>query len=684
MASSPLEQPLAFGSSDAVYLPGSTAFELLNLKLSDDGALVPVDGIMPYTPYYSGYGRFHGLYHCLLDNNTRDLLLCRDGHLLRAFDGWSQSWTTLKSGLSNDAHPKFPDVFVTVAGKVVWCNGIDNPLAYDGYVLLPLGYDRAPGSPTPLGPEDSGDPIYRNEGGYSHPGRIGTVGDALSGQDGSILAGAWYYYVQYEDFFGNLSPLSSPSSPAVLRTERTAVVAAETRTTAWKDIGATPDDLKWMSVVLDDLTRQFAVDGINVGPEGTVARHLYRTPDVRVSAATPRFLCRIPDNVTKLYPDSVADAELQGPAREPVPVPCFKVACSHQGRLVIGNTLANPNMIMVSEPGLSGTFLKNAWAYLGEGEEVTGTASFQSQLLAFTSTSTYLLHVGPDSSVIAECLSSTIGCVAPASIRAAGWGALLWLGRDGVYQLQGGAFSRVSDPKFKSMRRSILELATTSTALWDQEAREWCIFIPQSGADSLRYCLTYDGKNFRERDYGVNFRALCTTKDHRNLILGGGVVSDNPEQTNLFILNRSTSFYSAPARTYRYISQWMSLDPTRRRMFGLSTLYLGFLEKEAGSLTVSIWGNGRRDTPQWQKTLTPTPTDWETGKEKNGRLDTLEVGTDRVQSPKVFWLKVDANLRSVDSMSFKVEATSGVKFSFVGWAADITIVDQGSRTPRGP
>jgi len=473
-----IERPLSFGSSDAAFMPGASAWEVLNLQVSDDGVLVPVTGLLPYSTVSNTFGSFHGIYHGVLDNGTRDILLARHGENLQVFDGWDASWTTLKSGLSDDNNAKYPDVFVEVAGKVVWSNGIDNPMVYDGYTLIPLGYNLPPSAPFGVGPEDTGDPIYRNGGGYAHPGRIGTVGDALSGQDGSILAGSWRYYVQFENLNGDLSPLSPASGAVNVRTERTAVVADDVEVSSWRLDKAFAHKLKWHSVVLDDLTKQFVVDGIAKGPEGTVARHIYRTPDMRSNPATPLWLCRIPDNTTQMWPDSAADAELQWPAKEPVSIPMFKVATQHQGRLVIGNTSADPGIIMASEPSMPGTFLKHAWAYVGDGEEVTGLVSFDGLLIAFTPTKTYRVVITETSGVVAEVLSSTIGCVAPASVCVAGWGALLWLGRDGVYQLRQGQFARVSDSKFRTVRRGLLAQASRASAVWDQGAREWCLFIP--------------------------------------------------------------------------------------------------------------------------------------------------------------------------------------------------------------
>lgn len=669
----PLGDVLPLGSADESYLPSSTASEIINFQLGDDGSLKPVGGITPYVPDYTSYGRFHGAYHTRLENGARDLLLIRHGDLLQVHNGPSRGWVTLKSGLSDDANARYPDVFVEVAGKVIWCNGIDSAYIYDGWSFQVLGYDRAPGAPTPQGPEDVGDPIYRNFGGYNHPGRIGTMGDFLSGQEGSLLTGFWYYYGQYEDQHGNLSPLSAESRPVTVRAEKTAVAAGKTLVTSWKDTGGSTTELNDFSVTMDDLGKQFAVILPPDAPEGTVAFRLYRSADAARNDKAPRFLVRLPGASNTLYLDNTPDAELGSVAKRPISFPTFKVACEHQGRLICANTSSNPNRILASELNLPGTLLENSFVDLPE--ECTGLASFQGKLLAFTRKATYALEIQPDSTMLSQALSESVGCVAPASLCAAGWDALVWLSESGLYQLQGDNIQRVSDPKYRTLNRSLLGAATNSIGVWHAEAREYLLFYPDSGSAQLKKILTFDGANFRERDYGINLRAVCVTKDHRSLLLAGGVWDG---EKNFWVLNRRSYEYIPPVKTYKYISAWMSPDATRRKKFNVSTLYVCFQENTDANISTIVWGNGRRPADaQWGGTLRAVPDDWP------GGLGTMVLGTSRLQNNKTFWKKIDVNLRSVDSFSFGLKSTGASRFTVVAWACDAVLCDQGARVTRG-
>ena len=381
MPRTPVDAVLPFGESDKVFAPGDYAREILNFYVDMDGTLRSISGVAPYVPDYGdgypGYGNFHGIFHTVVENGTRDILLVRNGSEMWAQAGWDHGWEVVATGLSDDPGAKYPDLFFEFNGRVVWSNGVDNPRVYDGYVVVTMGYNYPPGTPTIYGPGPDNDPVYRNGKGFSHPGRIGTVGDMLSGQDGSLLAGQWIYWVQFEDLKGDLSPLSAATSPVILRTERTATIADDPGAIWRKDANAVK--LTHHSVVLDDLTRQFLVTDIDRGPEGTVARRVYRSKDLNRNPRQPYLLTRIPDNVTRSYPDNISDSSLILPEGSTLPAPTFKVGCVHQGRAVIGNTSSVPNIVHISRPNTL-TFDEDAWCLVGDGPEVTGAASYGGEL----------------------------------------------------------------------------------------------------------------------------------------------------------------------------------------------------------------------------------------------------------------------------------------------------------------
>lgn len=667
---------LPFGESDKVFVPGEYASEILNFYLDRDGTLRSINGVAPYVPDYGsgypGYGNFHGIFHTVVENGTRDILLVRNGSEMWAQAGWNQDWEIVETGLNDDPGAKYPDLFFEFNGRVVWSNGTDNPRVYDGYVVVPMGYDHPPGSPTIWGPAPAGDPVYRNAGGFSHPGKIGTVGDELSGQDGSLLAGQWVYWVQFEDLKGDLSPLSAASSPVILRTERTATVADDPDAIWRKDANAVK--LNHHSVVLDDLTRQFFVSDIDRGPQGTVARRVYRSKDLNRNPRIPYLLVRIPDNVTRSYPDNKSDSSLILPESSPLPTPAFKVGCVHQGRAVIGNTSSVPNLVHISRPNML-TFDESAWCLVGDGPEVTGAASYNGELYVWTATSTYKIQIA-DGAPIAVLFSSEIGCVAPRSIVATGWGSLVWLGQDGLYELSGSTVGPVKPSKGTSLQRLASGAPGRAQGVWDAGSKEYLLFYPRVGGRVCDQALAYDGEGFRRRDYGIDFQAVATTRDTRRLILGGG-------DGNLFALNRESASFDSPQRTYRYRTSWMGIDATKRRKFSCNTLYLGFVEYEGASVTIRAYVNGRKSSsPAWEKTFTARPDDWiaPTSNPPWGTLATASIGVNPLSAPKTFWLRYDCNLRNVDCFSFELESTG--KIALIGWGADLVPLDQGPRTTR--
>lgn len=676
MPRSQVEAVLPNGESDRIFSPGDYAREILNFYLDRDGTLRSINGVAPYVPNYGsgypGYGTIYGIFHTVVENGTRDILLVRNGSELWAQAGWDQGWEVVETGLNDDPGQKFPDVFIEHNGRIIWSNGVDAPRVYDGYKITPMGYDHPPGAPTAYGPAPENDPVYRNAKGYSHPGKIGTVGDTLQGQEGSLLAGEWVYWVQFEDDKGDLSPLSAASSPVTVRTERTAVVATDPEKIWRKATGGV--ELNHHSVVLDDLTRQFLVADIDRGPQGTVARRVYRSKDLNRNARIPYLLTRIPDNVTQAYPDNKHDGALILPADRIQTVPSFKVGCVHQGRVVIGNTSAVPNLVNVSLPNTM-TLSEDAWCLVGSGPELTGLVSYNGELLAFTTTSIYKIQFQGNAPV-AIMFSSGVGCVAPGSIKATPWGSLVWLGQDGLYELAGDAVSPVKSAKAQTLARIASGAPGRSQAVIDALAREYVLFYPRVGGRLLDRAIAYDGQDFRQRDYGLDLTALGTTQDARRLMLGGA-------SNGLFALNREVSSYTSPQRTYKYRTAWMGLDPFNRKKFSCNVLYLGFVEHTGASVTVSVHKNGRKEaSPAWSKTFTAQPDDWfvPASQPTFGTMSTAQIGTSKLSTPKTFWVKFDCNVRNVDCFSFELESTG--KISLIGWAADLVPMDQGTRTTR--
>lgn len=672
MAGTILSFPLPVVESMTRYAPASLARQILNLRLSPDGVLESVRGPVPLIPNYgAGYpytGKMHGVFHALLDNGQRDVLLIRSGSVLYEQTGWTRSVASLQTGLSNDPHPRFPDQFVEVAGKVVWNNGVDTPLIYDGYTLLPLGYDRPPAPPTATGPSDTGHPVFRNQGGYSHPGKIGSQGDFYTAQNGALLPGIWTYYVQYEDFFGNRSPLSPASGPVVLRRELTT-------TSYWPDYNNYPDatekELGLLSVNLDDLGRQFLVQDISIGPSGTVARNLYRTMDTNRNTNEPHFLARIPDNVTTVFPDDTADGMLGAVASDYTTVTRFSVMCEHLGALAV---IEGKNL-RISDPGFPGSFQRKRYVPIGsDGSEPTAVWSFNRDLYAATTTCIYRIEESP-LGLHARAITQGIGVVGPEAVASTEFG-MVGLSSNGFWRMTADSLpepiSRDLFPLFSKLRSSDLPLAVLK---WSPLDRELLAALPYGGEVGNSRIFTWDGTGWKERQYGIGTSSMCVTRDTRQyaIIAGKRVAAEE----NVFVLHGEAGTYTPPTKTYRYRSQWLRADPAGMRRFDVTNVYVGLVESSKGNVTWTTWQNDSRDTSVATGTLeamNPATTD---------RLDTLVLGTGKLHDPRLTWKKFGARIKSAESFAFDLECSEPTYLSIAAIMFEVDIVDdRGGRVSR--
>jgi hypothetical protein len=683
--------------SNKTYAPNEFAFEITNLQLSPDGTLMAVRGPTPYT-YYDFPGRIYGVFHALLDNGTRDVLLVRAGDGIYEQTGWEASgWTKVHSNIQNVGNYKYPDQFADVGGRIIWTNGYDSAVIYDGYtkhttgvgvdpLLMPLGFDRVPSVPMVLGPiQETNKLRATNSAGYSHPGNIGTFSSALTVTNGAadstdaavswMLAGSWQYAVQFEDCFGNLSAISS-GADVHIHQEQTRTKFLET----YIGFFETYQDLGPGSITHDDLSRQFWVDNIAIGPNGTVARRVYRTRDTLHSDNNLRFLCRIPDNETTSWPDEMTDGFLGEEAEDRVSVPAFKVMSPYQGGLAIGNTLANPGIVWVSDPGFPGSFKKERYIYPdSNGSEVTGLSNFQGKLIAFTQKNMYAITEASDGALLSYPITNGIGCVAPSSIVSTAFNELVWLGRDGFYSYDGNDVKCVSLPIDPLIRKLSWQRATRSVAVYNRVSREYMCAVCEAGSSSPNLILCYDGQGWREQRHNLLYNSLCVTKDEREYVLGGSQTSEGVGEM-LMVLDHETRDYPTPITTFSYKSRWLKIDGAGLTRFNVATLFVGFLESANASVTVNCYRNGRWDDVIATGELTMVADD------RAYVFETSVLGTATTLSPRLYWKRFDMQLRSVDSFAFELVGApeSGQYINIASFAFDgVVAADRGARISRG-
>jgi hypothetical protein len=583
-----------------------------------------------------------------------------------------------------------------MGNTVVYTNGIDRALVinHDGMVT-PLGFDSIPPTPQSEGPQPplkgSGKSTsstgnyfagYPNDFGYSWPGKIGSVGDMLDGQTGALLSGGWYYACQWEDVFGNVSQPSAPSN----------LVSVETIQSNPYDPSAEDSDTSILTE-LSDLTRQFLVRIEGDAPSHCVAVWLHRTSDMKQGGDTFRELTRVPGNRQFFYPDNVPDSALGLPMLDTTAVPVFRVMCTHQGCLVIGNTVADPGIVRRSQTGLPGTFLKSDFIYPDSGgSEVTGLASHAGKLLAFTENSVYELR---DFQVPIP-LAQGIGCVAQRSIKAMSDGTLVWLARDGFYGMTpDGVVRHLSKGIDRTVRNYVNRArARAAVAVVDPNTSEYRCAVCPAGESRQTLILTYDGKAWKRQQLGLHISDWCQTDDYRQYVLasvedhspsgssdfGRGSLSYTP---NVFVMDRETPYYELPTRELIYRSGWIRGDSVGLSPIHVRTMYIGLKDSWDGNFTVRFYRNG-----SWSEVVSMADVRAVGPDDGSGLVSDIAgsavIGKAKTHDPRLFFRQIPVGLENASTWAFEIHAFSPTRLNIASFVFDVTVASQGNARSRTP
>ena len=190
--------------SGSLLAPDKVAARITNMVSTPEGSLKSVVGPAPYLPwigvsgsdwfpetefgpergllidlglstahyYFEDYKDTHGIHHAVINGGTREILLLHTGKEVWSFEGWERGWRVLlgpkdtttppfkptsysTSGILDTTAAQPPTQFETAPNGVIIVPQGDRAYFYDGVVVAPLGYDRAPGAPQALGPHST-------------------------------------------------------------------------------------------------------------------------------------------------------------------------------------------------------------------------------------------------------------------------------------------------------------------------------------------------------------------------------------------------------------------------------------------------------------------------------------------------------------------------------------------------
>ena len=326
--------------------------------------------------------------------------------------------------------------------------------------------------------------------------------------------GAYQGAVQWIDYFGNFSPISPRSNEITFASQK--ITGKQS----------------------DVLLKAVFWNGIDKGPDGTVARRLLRTRDLRNSGTSELFIvpgnvgfgtisadANMPDNISTSWSDNCPDAWLVAPTFDVRPVPNFKLCRYALGRLWIANTSTHSAEVVPSLPGRYGTFLKGTSIFPDPtGGEITGLWNSNGGLLVFTKSSVFIVTPNDaGDSFRAYALSSDIGCVGPGTFANMPDGSTIWLGRGGFYQMTSQGITRISGEIQRKIDRINWLRAKGACALFDPTTQEYRCWLPMDASKENNICLIYDGSGWRQRN-GEDYADVCVTQDDRKYLFGAGSV----------------------------------------------------------------------------------------------------------------------------------------------------------------
>ena len=428
--------------------------------------------------------------------------------------------------------PTQPGVqFIPYGDWLIILDGHIAPLAWRGGAhLRPLGWRATPQAPAPWGVDLAAlVPGVRTTGLWGGDAETG-LGSATANDNNSFK-----YRVSWVDELGGESPLSASS------------LAVEWQTPA-----------SGVGVAHGDSTAIVLLDGISPGPEGTVARRIYRTKNL--GQGLPEefyYVGTLYGNEAETYFDGRADNELGSLAPDGsvvLPAPHAHAGASWGGRLWIAGR-SEPRRVYYSDPGnfdFDGLNFVDLPAELGE---VRYLHAHYGMLLALQDNGVSLIgNVGSNTIDAAPIL---VGRGTPLAVVSTPWAGAVVLTDQGVYAIQGGtvggAVAKVQDLGAPIQRMlEEMELPAKVHAVYDPAEDRALFSIPRKGSRTLLALYRQGWQVYRDWPFGPlafyhgaviagrlgsadSYGVFALTRAHKaGCVLSGQALVDNPAPVATF------------------------------------------------------------------------------------------------------------------------------------------------------
>jgi|TARA_R100000084_G_scaffold74825_2_gene33699 hypothetical protein len=420
--------------------------------------------------------------------------------------------------------------FCTFASRLYMVNGFNFPLVFDGRKATRLGFAT---SPNGLSVGDGTDVASQIDSQLYFTQRLGVGTPGKSGS-GNTRQSTYAYKISFVNERGQESPLSP---------------IAEIEFDAQGSDGSRAGEIK----ALIDLN-------IPLGPEGTVARNIYRTQNLRDASGDLRttdfsalffFHSQIQDNVTEAIIDAKPDDLLGSVVDEldfgVVPHKISMIAL-FKGRSFVAKS--DSNIIHFSRANFPEVFPEDNVIDLSDtsGSRITALYSFNNSLVVFKDRGIYLIKGDTTDGLFAQPLSRDIGCIASNSVRFVPGLGLVFLASEGLFCLEGtleDSLTRTSIVKLSTSIRDLIHdinfaaIENCRSIIYHRDREYWlCVPILGSSRNTRVIKFSYEIGAFSLMD-NMPIKAITESEDHRGHLFFAGAYTDSTEgPKGLFVYTR--------------------------------------------------------------------------------------------------------------------------------------------------
>ncbi len=711
----------------------NTAYEIVNLRPTQESTLATVVGPAPYVPALAtsgspaqpvppGYfGEVRGVFAARV--GQRDIVLIQDDDAIRAYQGWSRSWgdggaggdcvigpssrsPLLASGLEDAAGPSAPPQWVATPNGVVIIPTRGRAYFFDGDHVAPLGYQAVPAAPIGLGPvlqratttatnyNHRGEDDTTDDFGFGRKGTVevypGAAGffDAAAGADGPaeagrMLPGSYRAEIRWVDQWGNQSPSSPPSTPVMIPAEDS-------------------HDGLGNYFRVDELSRYLAWTALAIGPDATVGRILAVSADERHSGTVVRrefpaalvggvyAFANIPDNESWFLPDNAPDAWLGAPLAPVAPVPEFRAACAAFGRLWVA---AVDGRVWWSEPGLWGTFLADSWAHPDP----------RALTLSVTSTPHGVLALGPRGAhvfrAVGQAPEQIPGGVSVAvdAVRVLADGSVVWFSGTTFQRWNGKEIEDIGAPVAERLRRANRARWLQATAVVDPETGEYLCAVAEDSDTTGGTIYAYSEGGWRIYTGVVAVRQFAVPPDDRRVVLiagtargryavGATTTTTATRFEGVWCWARETPGFLPVVPEAGITTNWLGVEARDRKR--AQYVHFWLRETDLGTLTTTIARDWRAEAVETSTTLAYAVD--EGGTAETGRravappvwgAAVLGAAASVWRRRRPFWRKIAVAVHAAEVLRVRI-ARAG-RWEFLAVAVDAAAQPGVARTPGG-